>query len=111
MLVGLAMDARAMTQLYATEHHMFMLVLKTSAWLAIGGLIGTCHYVTLRWSAHMLVTGSSLPAAMAVQLVRLAIIACMLTIIIRQYGALPLLAATLGVLASRMAVFRLGAPT
>jgi F1F0 ATPase subunit 2 len=105
------MDARAMTQLYATEHHMFMLVLKTSAWLAIGGLIGTCHFVTLRWNAHMLATGSSLPAAVAVQLIRLAITAGMLTIITRQYGALPLLAATLGLLASRLAVLRPGAPS
>jgi len=99
-----------MTQLYATEHDMFMLVLKTTAWLPIGGLIGTSHYVTLRWNAHMLATGSSMAAAIAVQLFRLAIIAGVLTIVTRQYGALPLLAATLGLLASRMAVLRLGAP-
>jgi F1F0 ATPase subunit 2 len=105
------MDERSMTPLYAPQHDMFTLVLTTSVWLAIGGLIGTCHYVTLRWIARMLVTGPVLPAIMAVQLVRLAIIAGTLTIITRQYGALPLLAATLGLLASRLAVVRLGAPS
>ena len=100
-----------MTPLYPPQHDMFMLVLTTSAWLAIGGLIGTCHYVTLRWIAHMLAAGLVLPVTVAVQLVRLAITAGMLTIITRQYGALPLLAATLGLLASRTVLVRLGAPS
>jgi len=100
-----------MTPLYAQQHDMFMLVLTTSAWLAIGGLIGTWHYGMLRWNAHMLATESALPAAVAVQLIRLAITVGMLTIITRQYGAVPLLAATLGLVGSRLAVVRLGAPS
>jgi len=63
-----------MTPLYPPQHDMFMLVLTTSAWLAIGGLIGTCHYVTLRWIAHMLVAGLVLPVTVAVQLVRLTVV-------------------------------------
>jgi hypothetical protein len=108
MLVGLAMDARAMTPLYVTEHDVFMLVVKSSAWLAIGGVIGAIHFLTLQWSARMLATGSSLSLALALQLTRFAIIAAALTAI-TQHGALPLLLATLGILASRAAVFRLGA--
>ena len=59
----------------------------------------------------MLAAGLVLPVTVAVQLVRLAITAGMLTIITRQYGALPLLAATLGLLASRTVLVRLGAPS
>jgi F1F0 ATPase subunit 2 len=97
-----------MTRFFATEHDMFMLVLKTSAWLAIGGLIGASHYVTLRWNVRMLATASSTPAAVAVQLIRLAIIAGVLAVITRNYGALPLLVATVGILVSRMVVLRVG---
>jgi F1F0 ATPase subunit 2 len=109
MLVGVAMDARAMTRLYVTEHGLFMLILKSGAWLAIGGMIGACHYMTLRWNVQMLATGSSVPAALAIQLIRLAIMAGVLAIITRHYGAPPLLVAALGVVASRAAALRLGA--
>ena len=97
-----------MTPLYPPQHDMFMLVLTTSAWLAIGGLIGTCHYVTLRWNAQMLAIGFSVLVVLATQLTRFAVIAGVLAIITRHYGALPLLVAALGILASRTAVLRLG---
>jgi F1F0 ATPase subunit 2 len=109
MLVGVAMDARAMTWLYVTEHGLFILILKSGAWLAIGGVIGASHYMTLRWNVQMLATGSSAAAAVAVQLIRLAIMAGVLAIITRHYGAPPLLVTALGILASRAAVLRLGA--
>jgi F1F0 ATPase subunit 2 len=98
-----------MTRLCVTELDMFLLILKTGAWLATGGLIGVCHYMTLRWNVQMLATGSSVPAAVAIQLIRLAIMAGLLAIITRHYGAPPLLVAALGVVASRAAVLRLGA--
>lgn len=98
-----------MTTLYVTEHDMFMLVLSAGAWLAMGALIGAFHYGTLRWNAQKLATGSSVPVALAIQLTRFAAIAGVLAIIARHYGALPLLIATLGILASRTAVLRLGA--
>lgn len=108
MLVGLAMDARAVTKFYVTEQDMFMLVLNAGAWFAIGALIGAFHYVTLRWNAQMLAIGSSVLVALAIQLIRFAVIAGVLAVITRYYGALPLLVATLGVLVSRAAVLRLG---
>jgi F1F0 ATPase subunit 2 len=107
MLVGLAMDAQTMTQLYAREHHMIRLLLD-AGWLAIGALIGAFHYLALRWNTRALIAGQSVPLAVAMQLARLAGIACILAIITRNYGALPLLIATLGILASRAAVLRLG---
>jgi F1F0 ATPase subunit 2 len=88
---------------------MFILVFKSGVWPAIGGLIGVFHYMTLRWNVEMLATGSSVPAATAVQLIRLALMAAALTVISRHYGAPPLLGAVLGVAASRAAVLRLGA--
>jgi hypothetical protein len=108
VLVGLAMDARAMTQLFATGHDVFALLLKSCAWLAMGGLVGTFHFLTLRRSARMLAIGSSLSAGLMLHLIRFPITAGAL-IVIAQYGALPLLAATLGILVARTAVLRLGA--
>lgn len=109
MLVGLAMDAPAMTELYVTEQHMIWLVLEAGGWLAIGTVIGAFHYLTLRWNAQMLIGGQSALFALAIQLARLTAIAGVLAVITTKYGALPLLVATLGILASRTAVLRLGA--
>jgi F1F0 ATPase subunit 2 len=99
-----------MTKLYATGHDMFVLGLKASMWLAIGALIGAFHYVTLRSNARMLAIRCSVPVALGIQLTRFAVIAGVLAIITRYYGALPLLVATLGVLTARTVVLRLGAP-
>jgi F1F0 ATPase subunit 2 len=108
MLVGLAMDARAMTPFFATGQDQFALLLESGAWLAMGALVGTFHFVTLRRSARMLATGSSLSAGLALHLIRFPIIAGTLVFSAR-YGALPLLAAMFGILAARTAVLRLGA--
>jgi hypothetical protein len=102
------MDAPAMTELYAREHHMIRLLVD-AGWLAIGALIGAFHYLTLRWNAQMLIVGRSVLLALAVQLARLVFIAGVLAIITRNYGALPLLIVTLAILVSRTAVLRLGA--
>jgi F1F0 ATPase subunit 2 len=84
-------------------------LLLDAGWLAIGALIGAFHYLTLRWNAQALIVGRSVLLVLAVQLARLVGIAGMLAIITRNYGALPLLIATFGILASRTAVLRLGA--
>jgi F1F0 ATPase subunit 2 len=109
----MAMDARAMMQFFttgyfATGHEAFTRLLENSAWLAAGAIVGAFHFLTLRTSTRMLVSGSSLPAGLALHLVRFAVTAGALALIAR-HGALPLLAATLGILASRAAVLRLGA--
>ena len=74
-------------------------------WLAAGVLIGSFHFLTLRRSAGMLAAGSSLPRALALHLFRFVVTAGALTAAAR-HGAMPLLAATLGLLGARMAVVR-----
>ena len=108
MLVGVAMDAHAMTGFHVTEHDVLKLVLDAVSWLAIGALIGAFHFLSLRRSAQMLATGSAVLLALALALIRFAVLAGALGIITRHDGALALLVATLGVLASRTAVLRLG---
>ena len=69
-----------------------LLTLQAGSGLIVGMLIGAFHFLTLRTSARMLATGSSLPAALALHLIRFAITGVALTFIAR-HGALPLLAA------------------
>jgi hypothetical protein len=96
-----------MTTLFATGHDVYALLLESGAWLTMGGLVGAFHFLTLRRSARMLATGSSLSAGLVLHLIRFPITVGAL-IVIARYGALPLVAATLGILASRTAVLRLG---
>jgi hypothetical protein len=103
----MAMDARAMTLLFATRNEALTLLLESGACLAMGGLVGTFHFLTLRRSVRMLATGSALSAGLVLHMIRFPIIAGAL-IVIARYGALPLLAATIGILAARAAVLRLG---
>ena len=97
-----------MTKLYLAEHQLILLVLSVSAWLAAGALIGTFHFLTLRWNVRMFAVGQSLSLALVTQLVRFALIAGVLAIIASRFGALPLLVATAGILATRAAVVRFG---
>jgi hypothetical protein len=105
MLVGMAMDARAMMQAFAAGREALALLLQGGAWLTAGGLLGAFHFLSLRGSARMLATSSALSAALTLHLVRFAITAGAL-IVIARYGALPLLAATLGLVAVRTAVLQ-----
>jgi F1F0 ATPase subunit 2 len=103
MLVGLALDARAMTPLFTKGDDALALVAGSAAWLAAGGLVGAFHFLTLHRSVRMLAAGASLLLALALHLVRFAITVGALTVIAR-HGALPLLASMLGLLASRATV-------
>jgi F1F0 ATPase subunit 2 len=105
----MAMDAQAMTRSYVPIHDVSNLVFDAGSWLAIGALLGAFYFLSLRRSARMLATGSTVLLALALQLIRFAVLAGALGIIARHYGAAALLVATLGVLASRTAVLRLGA--
>jgi len=97
-----------MTKLFLTEHPLILLVCSVGASLAAGALIGAFHFLTLRWNVRMLATGQSLPLALAVQLVRFAVIAAALAVIASHFGALPLLTAAAGILATRTAIVGLG---
>ena len=98
-----------MMQLFAAGDGALALLAEGCAWFATGALVGIFHFLTLRTSVRMLATGSSLPSGLALHLARFAITAGALALIVR-HGALPLLAATLGILAARTAVLRFGAP-
>ena len=97
-----------MTKLYLPEHQLILLVLSVGAWLTVGALIGSLYFLTLRWNVRMFTIGQSLPLALVTQLVRFALIAGVLAIIASHFGALPLLVATAGILATRTAVVRFG---
>jgi hypothetical protein len=102
------MDAQAMIA-FGDERGLVTIMVAVSAWLAIGVLIGAFHYLALRKNVQMLANGGSLSKAMAMRLIRFAAMAGALAVIARHYGALSLLIATLGLVASRTAVLRLGA--
>jgi len=77
-----------------------------AGWIAAGAIIGASHFLSLRWNLRLLAGGRSLMPALAVQLGRFAAIAAILAVIARSFGALPLLAATLGILLARTIVIR-----
>jgi hypothetical protein len=86
-----------------------LLVLGAGGWLAAGAAIGAFHFLTLRQNVRMLAAGRPLLPALALQLARFAATAAALFLIARHFGALPLLAGTAGILASRTAIARCGA--
>lgn len=94
-----------MTPTFATGHQALALFLEGGAWLTAGGLLGAFHFLSLRTSSRMLAVPSALPVALTLHLVRFALTAGTLTVI-AVHGALPLLAATLGLLAARTAVLK-----
>jgi len=77
-----------------------------AGWIVAGTIIGALHFLSLRWNLRMLAGGRSLMPAIAVQLGRFAAIAAVLAVVARSFGALPLLAATLGILLARTIVIR-----
>jgi F1F0 ATPase subunit 2 len=78
-------------------------------WLAAGTVMGGVFFLSLHWNVRMLTAGRATLPIIAVQLARLAAISAALTAIALYFGALPLLAASAGVLLARTAVLRWGA--
>jgi len=97
-----------MSGLSMPQYDILKLVLIASTWLAIGALVGAFFYLTLRRSAQMLVAGSCASRALVLQLIRFMVVAGLLGIIARHYGVAALLVVTLGILAARAAILRLG---
>jgi F1F0 ATPase subunit 2 len=102
------MDAQAMMKLYLAEPDLILHGVDAGAWLIVGALIGALHFMTLRWSVRMLALDRPLTLVLAIALLRLAVIAGALGVVAGRFGALPLIAATAGILAARTAVFRFG---
>jgi F1F0 ATPase subunit 2 len=91
-----------MTAFPLTAHDLASIV----GWLAAGTVIGAVHFLSLRWNVQMLTAGRSLLPVVAVQLGRFAAMAVVLASITRSFGALPLLAAALGILMARTIIVR-----
>jgi F1F0 ATPase subunit 2 len=108
MLVGMAMDTKAMTTLSSADGA-FLSALGVGIWLTAGVLIGGFHFLTLQWNVQWFTTGEYPLLALAIQLMRFVVIAGVLAIIACRFGAMPLLIATAGILAARTAVIRGGA--
>jgi N-ATPase, AtpR subunit len=109
MLVRLAMDAQTMTSLSHLD--VMPLALGAGTWFAAGVLIGACYFLTLRWNVWMFTTRRSLLLPFGIQLARFALMAVTLTVIASWFGALALIAATAGILVTRTAIIRSGAPS
>ena len=97
-----------MTNFHLTEHSFILPALNAGAWLVVGTLLGALYFLTLRWNVQTFMVGKSLPAALFIQLVRFSVLAGGLVIISKQFGALPLLVATAGIVAARTAIVRFG---
>ena len=81
--------------------------LQAGAWLAVGALVGVFHFLTLRWTVRMLVTSHAQPFPIATQLGRFALLAGVLAALAGRFGASPLILASAGIIAARMALIRL----
>ena len=92
----------------ATQNLTFS-VISAGGWLIAGLMIGAVHFLSLRWNVRMLAGGRSLLPALAIQIARFAIIGVILAVIAHAFGALPLIAATGGILLARSLIIRLGA--
>jgi hypothetical protein len=96
------MDAQAMTAFPLIAHALAL----AAGWLTAGAGIGAVHFLSLRSNLQMLTAGRTLLPIVAVQLARFAGIGAVLAAIAIYFGALPLLAATLGILATRTLIVR-----
>ena len=73
-------------------------------WLVAGTAIGISYFLALRWNVAMLAGGRALLPVMVVQFGRLAAIGIVLAVIAVHSGALPLLAASAGILVARAVI-------
>lgn len=83
-------------------------ILGAGIWLAAGALIGAGYFVTLQRNVRMFAAGRSLLLPLGFQLGRFVLLAAALAVIARSFGALPLLAATAGIVVARTGVIRWG---
>jgi len=84
------------------------LALQAAVCLGCGSLIGALYFRALHWSVRLFVAGNAPLVATMLQLGRLAFIAGALAVIVGCFGAVPLLAATFGILIARTAALDMG---
>jgi len=90
-------------------HEYLAFIAATAGWFAAGGLLGVVHFISLRWNVHHLVAGHVV-LALGLQLLRFALTGTALTLSVRLFGAVPLLAGSLGLMAARTGVLFLELP-
>lgn len=94
-----------MTNSWLADHASMATVFQVFGWLLAGALLGSFHFLTLRRNVYLLVSGRTM-LSFGLQLMRFAVVAAALAIIARSFGALPLLAAAVGLLVARTVVLR-----
>ena len=94
-----------MTSFLSAPSSMPLLIVEIMSGIAIGAGIGATHYYLLWRNVEMLVSSQSLKRAMALQIIRLFLTGAALYLIAR-FGALPLVAAALGLVGARVVVVR-----
>jgi hypothetical protein len=92
------MDAAAMNDVVA--HELLVSIAGAACWFAAGALLGLVHFQSLRWIVSGMVAGRAV-RSVALQGLRLVVTGAALTLITRWFGAMPLLAGVLGLLAAR----------
>ena len=88
------------------EHDLIGPVFSASAWLAVGTLIGTFYFMALHWNVRIFAVRQSLTLALALLLIRFGAITGTLALIATHFGALPLLAGTVGIQVGKAVVVR-----
>jgi hypothetical protein len=104
------MDASTMTPFDPVGHDLAGHLVMASTWLAVGIMIGTFHFLMLRQTMRLNAANRPLALPLIIHLARFAVIATALAVIARFFGAVPLVVATLGIVAARTAVLRFGVP-
>jgi len=84
----------------------FQFVAGTAGWFIAGGLLGMMHFLSLRWSVRRLVAGRAL-LSLGLQVLRLVLTGTAMILTIRLFGAVPLLAGSLGLMVARTGVLLL----
>jgi F1F0 ATPase subunit 2 len=98
------MDESAMS--YAAMPECFRFIAAASGWFFAGTLLGLLHFASLRWNVRCLLGGRPL-FSLGLQLLRFAATGGALMLAAKLFGAMPLLAGTLGLMAARTGVLLL----
>ncbi|MGJ5019558.1 N-ATPase subunit AtpR [Bradyrhizobium oligotrophicum] len=85
--------------------HDYLFIAEAAGWIGAGGLLGLLHFASLRWNVRFLIGG--LPfSSLGLQLLRFAATGGAMVLVTKSFGAMPLLAGTLGLLTARNGLLR-----
>jgi F1F0 ATPase subunit 2 len=97
------MDASAMSDAVIREY--LVLICGAAGWFAVGGMLGAVHFLSLRWNVRCTLEGQPL-FSLGLQLLRFTVTGAALVLVTRLFGAMPLLASVLGLMAARTGVLK-----